>query len=98
MVTSQSPSHLPDENPAAFMYFSATAMSPFGFDTKSRSGPASPPASSKPGIPGGMKWVATGPISSPPRVLRRSVRFDAAITALRTLMSSNGGSVVFSAM
>ena len=54
MVMSQSPSHLPDENPAAFMYFSATAMSPFGFETKSRFGPASPPASSNPLIPGGM--------------------------------------------
>ena len=39
------------------------------------------------------KCVATGPMSSPPRVLRRSVRLAFAITALRTLMSSNGGIV-----
>ncbi len=38
-----------------------------------------------------MMCDATGPTSSPPRVLRRSVRFETAITALRTLMSSNGG-------
>ena len=98
IVMSQFSSHLPELKPAFFMYSAASFGSPFGFWMKSRSGPATPPASSNPGKFGMMKWVATGPTSSPPRVFRRSVRFEAAITALRTLMSSNGGSVVFSAM
>ena len=41
--------------------------------------------------------IITGPVSSPPRALRRSTRLALAITALRTSGSSNGASCVFSA-
>ena len=68
-----------------------------GSARKSRPNPSSPPASSNPGIVGGMKWVAIWPTSSPPRARRSASRSAAAITALRTLMSSNGGICVFSA-
>jgi hypothetical protein len=52
--------------------------------------PLSPPDSSKPGMPGGMKEFAIGPISAPPRVRRSALRSKPAMTALRMLMLSNG--------
>ena len=60
--------------------------------------PFSPPDSSKPGMPGGMKPWAIGPMNSPPRVLRSASRSKPAMTALRMLMLSNGFLVVFSAI
>ncbi len=101
IVTVQSlPVHFPLGKPAFFMYDAASAGSPWVFWTKSNSepcGPATPPAWSNPGIPGGMKCVAMAPTSGPPRVFTSASRSELAITALRTLRSSNGGLVVFSA-
>ena len=46
---------------AASKYFFISAGSPSGFCMKSMSlKPASPPDSSWPGMPGGMKWLAIG--------------------------------------
>ena len=72
------------------MYFSATAMSPFGLARKSKPGPLSPPASSNPPMPGGMKCVPGLPTNEPPRALMAASRSNAARIALRTLMSSSG--------
>ena len=47
---------------------------PSRFDVKSKPGPSSPPASSKPAMPGGRKCVAVVPSVGPPRVCRRTVR------------------------
>ena len=44
-----------------------------------------------------MKCVEIEPVTCPPRAWRSAVLSIPAITALRTLMSSNGGFVVFSA-
>ena len=78
------------------MYFSATAMSPFGLARKSNPGPFSPPASSNPGMPGGRKCVPGLPTNEPPRALMAASRSNAARIALRTLMSSSGLIVLFS--
>ena len=81
------------------MYFLATAGSPLGLARKSRSVFCfRPPASSKPGMPGGIQPLAMSPRTAPPRVRRRALRSDAAMIALRTLRLSNGLIVVFSAM
>ena len=55
-----------------------------------------PPACSNPGMPGGRKCVAMSPMNSPPRAARAASRSKPAMTALRTLMLSNGLFVVFS--
>src|SRR4051795_8910533 len=78
------------------MYFVATVMSPFWLERKSKPGPLSPPASSNPLMPGGMKCVPTGPTNLPPRALRAASRSNAARIALRTLMLSSGLMVMFS--
>ncbi len=54
-----------------------------------------PPASSKPFMPGGRKWVGMSPMSGPPRARRIALRSKPASTARRTLRSSNGLIVVF---
>jgi len=51
-----------------------------------------------PGNEVGRKCVARSPADVPPRVSCRATRSDEAMTALRTLMLSNGLTVVFSAM
>ena len=48
-------------------------------------------------MPGGRKCVATAPTVSPPRASSVALRSKPARTALRTLMSSNGAALVFSA-
>ena len=40
-------------------------------------------------------WVGMSPISSPPRTRRSASRLKPATTALRTLTSSNGLTVLF---
>jgi len=77
------------------MYCVARFMSPRGFFRKSNPGPAAPPASSKPGMPGGRKWVGMSPVNLPPRALRAASRSNPAMIALRTLMLSSGLIVVF---
>ena len=80
------------------MYFFASATSAFGFDAKSKPGPSSPPASSKPAIPGGRKCVAVVPSVGPPRVCRRAFLSITALIARRTFTLSSGFTVVFSEM
>src|SRR4051794_30838661 len=79
-------------------YFLATGTFAVVFALKSTCGPLAPPASSYPGRPGWMKWVAMSPTVGPPRVLRSASRSIAAYTALRRFGSLNGVSCVFSAM
>ena len=80
------------------MYSIARSMSPSGLARKSTPGPASPPASSKPGCPGGIQCVGMSPTSGPPNALRSASRSNAAESALRTFGSSNGFVVFLSAM
>ena len=80
------------------MYSFASATFAVGFDVKSKPGPSSPPASSKPAIPGGRKCVAVVPSVGPPRVCRSAVRSITALIARRTLTLSSGLTVVLSEM
>src|SRR5215213_1382700 len=85
------PSYLPLLMPAALKYLAMTALSPAGFFSQSASGGGLlPPASSNPGSSGGIWCCMIGPITGPPRVRRSALRSMPAMTALRTLMSSNG--------
>ena len=72
---------------------------PSGSGMKSMPGPCRPPASSKPGMPGGMKCVGDRRRASGRRASGAAAsRSKPAMTALRTLMLSNGLTFVFSAM
>ena len=73
-------------------------MSPFGLAMKSTPGPFAPPASSKPGWPGGMMCVGIWPVSGPPNAWRSASRSNAATIARRTSGLSNGLSRVLRAM
>src|SRR5918999_1813241 len=91
--TFSSPSYLPDVMPAALKYSADLARSPSGLASQSISStqPSMPLDSSKPDMPGGIRCWAIGPSASPPRCWRAATRLKPAMTALRTLMSSNGG-------
>ena len=94
--TFSDPSYFPEAMPAFLKYSADSARSPSGFAIQSCSAvqPSSPLDSSKPAMPGGMKCWAIGPSASPPRCWRAALRLKPAITALRTLMSLNGGRLV----
>ena len=94
--SSSLPVYIPDGKPPFFMYSFASVRSPFGFARKSTPVPSKPPASSNPPTSGGMKWLAIGPSSAPPRVARIASRSNTASTALRTLRLLNGASDVLS--
>src|SRR5919109_1242460 len=87
------PSYLPDDMPAVLKYSADSARSPSGWASQSSSllQPLRPPDSLKPAMPGGIMCWAIGPSASPPRCCLTATRLKPAITALRTLMSLNGG-------
>ena len=100
MVISHSePSHLPLSKPAFFMYSAASSGSPFGVGQEVEAG-----ALEAAGLleAGELRRDVVGRDRADQlaaaRVAQVASRSEFAITALRTLMSSNGGSCVFSAM
>ena len=80
------------------MYSFASSRSPSGFVMKSAPVPSSPPASSKPGWPGGMKCVGMSPVIGPPNACRSAFLSITALSARRTSGLSNGGRSVLTAM
>src|SRR5215216_7387306 len=91
--SSSLPSYLPEDMPAFLKYSADSLRSPSGWASQSISStqPFSELDSSKPAMPGGIRCWAIGPSASPPRCCRAATRSKPASTALRTLMSSNGG-------
>ena len=101
VIVAVAPSHLPLEKPAFFMYAAARLGSPVRVldEVEVRALRARGSAGLlEPGNSGRDVVRRDRPDSSPPRVFAQRRRGpSSAITALRTLMSSNGGFVVLSA-